>query len=406
MYGAGSSYHVGKFGRTRPSNQGIASRLLRGGMGYENTTAGTVSSAVDNVIYFGHSTWPSYQLVKAICAAILRRAYQRLGVDLTRTNSVLPTHEHATAMSFEYLGMNTDIREERLVGGITFGTTTVDQAAVEMAKTIFRTMYFYFEGAAGADSRAPVKWQAFTLYNSALTPPTIGVMLPLADMLLELYCSSQIKVQNVSFIGLGEGDDDTSDNVNNITLEGYHYKGYGNHMIMKGGFIDGPNGYRTYNNDAAITTDRLSGVMRKNPSATRPTGVNMDQLPVKPFQWQNVSRSAFVRLDSGCAKTDFISQRKTVTFQKFLDTVLAAGSNTSTLSQTAETGVLAENWSNQGKFSCFGLTRLINHTGSTETALRCLYEVEQKIYVNVAKVFKTPAVASTTLNPTVNILQT
>lgn len=407
-YGGSGSYHVGKFGSTKPASRGSGSRILRSGMGYEQTTAGTVSSPVDNVIYFGHSTWPAYQLVKAVCAAILRRAYQKLGVDLNRTNSVLPTHALATEMSFAYLGTNQDFREERIVGGITFGTTTVDQAAVEMARTIFRTMYFYFDGAAGGDARAPVKWQAFTLYNPTSTPVSAGVILPLGDMLIEVQVSSMLKVQNISFLGStsSDPDADTTDNVNNITLEGYHYKGYGNHMLMKGGFIDGPAGYRTYNNDAAITTDRISGVMRKNPSATRATGVNMDQLPVKPFQWQNVSRGAPVRLDSGCAKTDFINQYKRMTFQKFLDTLLAAGSNTIGTTNTAESGVAAENWSNQGKFSSFGLSRLINHTGPAPQSLSCIYECEQRIYANVVKVFRTPAVANTVVITGADISQT
>ncbi|QDJ95252.1 capsid protein [Capybara virus 23_cap1_803] len=302
-------------------------------------------------------------------------------------------------------GTMQDFREERVVGAITFGTTTVDTAAVEMARTIFRTMYYYFDGAAGADSRAPVKWQSFSLYNP--TTSTIGVMLPLGDMLIEVASSSPLKVQNVSYIGsvTADADVDTTDNVQNITLEGYHYKGYGNHMLMKGGFIDGPGGYRTYNNDAAITTDRITGVMRKNPAATRPTGVNMDQLPVKPYQWQNVSRGAAVRLDSGCAKTDYINQYKKVTFQKFIDTLLAAGGNTSTSPITGESGVATENWSNQGKFSSFGLTRLINHTAASAQSLQCIYEVEQRIYANVVKVFKTPAVANTVVSTAVNIDQ-
>lgn len=401
-----SSGHVGRFGATRRIGRSNGARMLRGGMGYEQTTGGTVASAVDNVIYFGHSTWPAYQLVTAVCAAILRRAYQKLGIDLTRANSVLPTHVLATGMAFGFLGTNQDFREERDVGAITFGTTTVDQAAREMARTLFRTMYFYFDGASGADSRAPVKWQAFTLFNS--TTSTAGVILPLSDMLIEISSTSKLKVQNISYTGTvtTDPDVDTVDNVRNITLEGYHYKGYGNHMMMKGGFINGPNGYRTYDNDAAITTDRISGVMRKNPAATKDTGVNMDQVPVKPFQWQNVSRGAPVYLDAGCAKTDYISQYKKMTFQKFMDTLLASGSNTIGSNNTTETGVAAENWSNQGKFSAFGLSRLINNDAPSQQSLTVMYEVEQRIYANVAKVFRTPAVASTLVSSGQNILQT
>lgn len=377
-------------------------------MGYETVTAGTVSSNVDNVVYIGHSTWPAYQLVKAVCAAMLRRAYQKLGVDLNRANSVVPTHVLATAISFSYLGSAQDFREERLVGGITFGTSTVEQVADEMAKTMLRTMYFYFAGAAGADARAPVKWQALTLYNPDSVPSTIGVILPLGDMLIEIQSSSMLKLQNVSFSGVTSTDPDvdTTDNVRNITLEGYHYKGYGNHMMMKGGAIEnGPGAYRTYGNDAAITTDRQNGVMRKNPLATRPTGVAMDQIPVKPFQWQNVSRGAPVRLDSGCAKTDYISQYKRITLQKFMDTLLAAGNNTLTSPVTGEGGVLLENWSNQGKFSSFGFSRLINDTAPSAQTLTCLYEVEQRIYCNIVKCFSTPAVASTLVSFGQNIDQ-
>lgn len=88
-----------------------------------------------------------------------------------------------------------------------------------------------------------------------------------------------------------------------------------------------------------------------------------------------------------------------MTFQSLCDKLFSAGTNTNN-NLTSENGVAAENWSNQGKFSAFGFSRLLNYdaAGTSGTSLQLLYEVEQRIYAAVTKVFKTPAVASIILS--------
>lgn len=403
--GPTASSHVGRFGRTRPANRGTGHRLLRRGLGYERITAGVVSSTVDNVVYIGHSTWPAVTVLKAACMALARTAYQKLGIDLNRGNSVIPEHALATIAGFSFGGTLADFREEQNIGGFVPGTTTIEQMATEMARTVLRLMYTYFDGAGvpGAVSRAPVKWNTFYLANG--TTPSAGVVIPLGDTLLDMAMMSKLKLQNISFNSTvaADPDVDTSVNINNITLEGYHYKGWGNHMLMKG---DTAVSYRAAANEPPITTERDVGVMRKNPASTVNTGPAMDTTPVKPYQWQNCSRGAAVYLDAGEAKTDYISQEKRMTWQSLCDKLLAAGTNTNN-NLTSENGVLAENWSNQGKYSAFGLSRLINYdnAGASSTSLQLLYEVEQRIYAAVVRVFKTPAVASIQLASNINIVQ-
>lgn len=336
--------------------------------------------------------------------ALIRKAYQKLGIDLNRANSVIPEHILATNAGFSYLGTTTDLREERDIGGFTPGTTTVDSMALEMVRTILRTIYGFYEGVSNGDARSPIKWNTFYLANEGATV-SAGVVIPLGDLLLELDISSKLKLQNISYNGstTADPDVDTTDNVNQITLEGYHYKGWGNHMLMKG---DTAVSYRAATNEPPLTTDRETGVLRKNPSSTASTGPAMDTLPVKPFQWQHVNRGAPVMLDPGVAKTDFINQKKTITWQSLLEKLLVNGTNNNTNTPTgADNGPLAENWSNQGKFSAFGLSRLINYDGTGTNKLQCTYEVEQKVYCKVARIFQTPAVATTTLTTGVNIVQ-
>lgn len=404
--GPTASSHVGRFGRTRPANRGTGHRLLRRGLGYERITAGVAATTVDNVLYIGHSTWPAVTILKAACMAVARTAYQKLGIDLNRGNSVIPEHALATIAGFSYGGTLADFREEQNIGAFTPGTTTIEQMATEMARTVLRLMYTYFDGAGvpGAVSRAPVKWNTFFLANG--TTPSAGVVIPLGDCLIDIAMMSKIKIQNISFNNstTTDPDVDTSINVNNITLEGYHYKGWGNHMLMKG---DTAVSYRAASNEPPLTTDRDTGVLRKNPASTANTGPAMDTTPVKPYQWQNCSRGAAIFLDAGEAKTDYISQEKRMTFQSLCDKLLAAGTNTNN-NLTSENGVLAENWSNQGKFSAFGFSRLINYdpAGTSGTSLQVLYECEQKVYAAVTRVFKTPAVASIILSTGQNITQT
>ncbi len=397
--GGGSSHssaHVGRFGRTRPANRGPGHRLLRTGLGYERITGGIASSIVDNVLYIGHSTWPAATIVKAACMAVLRRAYKELGIDLNRGNSIVPVHALATSAGFSWIGRSNELTQVTFVSNFTPGTTTVESASTEMARAILRTMYGAYDGGTVSFVAAPVKWNTFFLTNNSATP-SAGAQISLSDTVLEFSMSSMLKIQNISFNSLVSADPDVDQatNVNNITLEGYHYKGYGNHMLMKGYTNNNTlsSAYGT-TNEPPITTDRDTGLMRKNPTSTLATGFQMDLTPVKPYQWQNCSRGASIYLDPGSAKTDYINQRKVTTWQNFLDKLLSAGTNTNT-NPTTEDGVLLENWSNQGKFSGFGLSRLINYdaAGTSPTSLQCLYELEQKIYCSVARVNRTMGVA-------------
>lgn len=402
--GPHQSVHVGTFGGTRPANRGAGHRLLRRGLGYERITSGVASSTADNALYIGHSTWPAVTVLKAACMAIIRMAYQKLGIDLNRGNSVIPTHALATNAGFSINGTVTDLRQEYDIVSFTPGTSTVEQMATEMARLALRIMYRFFDGSTAGDSRAPVKWNVFYLNNTATT--SAGVIIPLGDCLLEFAMQSKLKIQNISFNNAtaADPDVDTSTNVNNITLEGFHYKGYGNHMLMKGATQVS---YKAVTNEPPLVSDRDTGLLRKNPNSTLSTGPAMDITPVKPYQWQNCTRGAPIYLDAGAAKTDFISQTKRITFQNLMDKLFSGGTNTN-VEPTAENGVVTQNWSNQGKFSAFGLSRLINYdaAGASATSLQVIYEVEQQVYCAVAKCFRSPAVASVIMNNNVNYFQT
>lgn len=386
-YGSSSSAHLSGFGGTRRNAGKAGKRALTKGAGYETTTAGTISTATDHVLYVGHSTWPAARIVRTMCAALARTAYQRLGIDLNRMDSIIPPHALVTAAGFTYNGQATFFREERTIDNFTPGTTTLDVMAQNMARTVLRTMYQYYDGAANA-ARAPVLWNSFFLAHQANSQ--LAVTIPLGDLLMFFDLASQLTLQNVSYSGAVATDPDVDQetNVRNIVLNGFHYKGYGNHMQMKG---DRQVTYRAGTNEPPLLTDRDSGVLFKR-NALPETGNDMDTNVVKPYQWQNVTRAARVVLDPGTAKKDYISQKKTVTWQKMLDSLLAAGTNTGD-TLTAENGVLAANWSNHGKFSCFGLEKIIKDQPPSAQQLQCMYEVHQTILASVVKVFRTPSVA-------------
>lgn len=391
LRGPTSSTVVSKFGGTNKANQGKAFSYLKYGAGYQNTISGTAQSTADSALYIGHTTHPGWQLAKAVCASLLRRAYQKLGVDLGRGTDVVPIHSFATNAGFYYSGRTDDQLGNVELPGFLPGTSTVNDIALEMTRAIFRLIWGFFDAsAAGIIPVGAVTWHTF--YLRGQTSATAGCQIPLSGLQVMTYVSSKMKLQNATVPGqlTTTPDIDLMTNVSNIPLEGYHYKGSGTHMLLKG--VDHTFTF-TASNEPSFVSDRISGLMRKNPNGPD-TGRALSFDAPKPFQFQRCSRGAKVRLDPGHIKTDYMDQETVTTWQVFFEKLFSGGSNAQPPQSNQESGVVAKNWSTHGKFSTFGLERTINWGGNSDHPITVRYEIYQEVYGRIGREFKQPGICT------------
>lgn len=366
-------YPGSRFRKPKTQNASVYAKY-----GYiEHVEKGGVQSS-NNCVYVGH-TFGWEKVLYAVLAGIVRKMATHAGytmraiTDKVQENEVIAPTVSPFNVNISFKNNPTDVQavssiivpaNSRWEDVVALFVTEMKTLASGVEDIIFLRLWLSPRDSAGDTNQ--VKRSAFDL----------------GSLLLDVYCTSVMTMQNRTLARTGTGDESNMLDVANNPVAGRCYYGNGNGALLR---VDNNSAVKT---ESFLGNDQ-SGAITYNPDLGG--GANTDEIrkvlnrPPTKAAFTNVSKVSSAYLKPGEMKKSILTYRRKMYFQTFINSIfknldLAVNSNLTPL----------------GNFKVYGFEKQCN-TGVDEPLISIGYEINSVYRCNVNEIHRGINVVQTQL---------
>lgn len=368
--GAAFSKSAGFFGGT--SKDSVIAPYLNKGVVQQVEYGDVVSEPTRQVVLVGHSTAPRQRIFDCAIASILKLLFKKAGIKLKNWNE--PILE----------GANIPARLEIKYKDYDGSTVSTQAFLVPVTKTLLTLLVdvaTWFNSFSA--STFPSQWLSMQYYHDIGTIGStrlIAYDIDLTATTIDLYCRSNMKIQNRTINSTGN---DQADDVDNVPLHGKHFT-----------FKYNGSQFRDYNTPAVTSkpqlyTDASFGSMNYT-SLPDSTGTTLyDSVPEKK-QFIGCLSAGPAHLDPGEVKTSKLDSRHVLTFSKLMNLIKMKGDAGGAFKNGIPFYI--------GKTRFFAFEKMINAVAmSAENAFKLAFEIDLTVGV-IATVYENHQTAKFMIN--------
>lgn len=226
------SKYVGNFKRPRPYSDNWEATCLKNGYVWHEEIFGSVTDP--NAAYLTHATMDMVILTEVMCMTWLRKLFEKAGITISDRNAIIPLNNIivGTGGRIEYHEQNP------LTGAI--GTTGYDMIVGETLTSLlsnFANMKTAIESYLQGGPSTAIPWQlCFYSYDIAAVTSakyTLSSLLDLNNEVLDIYITSELKVQNRTSPDQATAGDQSTDRSDIQPLVGTIYNFSGDPKLRK-----------------------------------------------------------------------------------------------------------------------------------------------------------------------------
>lgn len=284
----------GKFKKvTRAGARTKFDKFNKVGVVHSTETIGSVSD--QDVVYVLNEVINSRDVIKFIVAAVLRKLIEKAGIRVEGMDRSPFEQDGGSTNEITY--NITILRQNQLTGSVTTTTKTVlvtdtFNDIVDFFKNIFEQ---YCAGYGELDNANLDELYKITLWTGVVADSTILSQMLFNEMFIDIYGTSQLKVQNRT---KATGGSEDAENINNNPLQGWSYLFNGVPKPKANGRVTLGTNSATYAFERMVYPKGVSQFGGTTPGL----GADFKEPPF-PKQFWNVGKASNIRLEPGQMKS-------------------------------------------------------------------------------------------------------